>query len=458
MKTSRLDSALVKVFGSLAKPLLGLALLLSLQFCKEPSEIGLDFIDNRAVFTTTDTITLWAYTEPDDSIPTSFVSQHLLGQMHDPVFGKVRTSIFAQFSLPPSAYGDVKWGKNPVLDSILLVLAYTPKSGTDDDSTMYYGNLEILKTLRVFELAQSMPNRDTIFSSHRVTGNHTLVGQRVFVPAPLQRIPFGSDTLAFLSVRLNDSFGQNFITADSINYSNWIRFHNFFRGLKIEIQDNFNTGGAILGFNFYDFNTRMILYYKSGEGDGRSQSQRSFMVEGFSRRNTFVEFDYQNSHPLIASQLNNPTQLNDSLLFVSSLGGLRVRLQIPHLKKGGAFSNVVINQARLIIPVDVDFIGGKEFHAARELILLKRDKNGKIVSIRDQELSPSMFGGRYNSKDRQYEFNITQHLQQVLDGTVDNDDLLLFVRGSSENAERVVLRGPGRHKNPMRVSIRYTSF
>ncbi len=458
LKTSKPVSALIKVLSSFVKSILGLTFLLSLQYCKEPSEIGLDLIDNQAGFNTTDTITLWAYSERDDSIPTSLVSQHLLGQMIDPVFGKVRATIFSQFSLPPSAYGDIKWGKNPALDSVLLVLAYSPKIGADDDSTMYYGNLEVLKTLRVYELSQSLPNKDTIYSNQQIPGSHTLVGQRVFVPAPYQRIPFGKDTLAYLSIRLNDSFGQKFINADSINYTNWIRFHNFFKGLKVGVQDNFLSGGSILNFNIHDMNTGLIVYYKSGEGDERKQTQRSFTIDGFSRRYTHVEFDYQTCHPVLATQLNAPTQRNDSLLFASSLGGLRVRLRMPHIDKLGAFSNVVINQARLIIPVDKNFIGGKEFHAARELILLKRNKDGKVVSIRDQELSASMFGGKYNSKDNQYEFNITQHLQQVLDGKTDNDDLLLFIRGSSENAERVVLRGPGRHKNPMRVSIRYTTF
>lgn len=429
-----------------------------MQYCSEPSEIGLDFIDNRAGFKVTDTITIWSHSERDDSIPTSLVSQHLLGQMHDPVFGKVRTTIFSQFSPPASLLGEITWGKNPELDSVLLILAYSPRTGVDDDSTMFYGNLDILKNIRVFELAQPILNRDTIFSTRKVQGNHTLIGERNFVPAPLLRLPFGTDTLALVSVRLNDQFGQKFIDADSINYSNWLRFHNFFKGLKIEIEDNFSTGGAILNFNIHDFFTRLTFFYTAGEGDERRQVQQSFRIERFSRRNTFVEHDFQNSHPLLKEQLNNPGQLNDSLLFASSLGGVRVRLKLPYIESLAENPNIVINQARLIVPVDENFIVGKEFHAPREMILMKMNDKGRIVSLRDQELSPAMFGGGYNPVLRQYEFNITQHLQQVLDGVTPNDDLLLFVRGSSENAERAVFRGPGRHTNPLRISVRYTAF
>lgn len=432
--------------------------MIGLQFCKEPSDIGLDFIDNQAGFRITDTITIWSYTERDDSIPTSLTSQNLLGQMHDPIFGKVRASIFAQFSIPPSLYGDVSWGEDPELDSVLLVLAYSPKIGVDDDSTMYYGSLDILKTLRVFELAEPILNKDTIYSTRQVQGNHTLIGQKVFVPAPFQRFPFENDTLAYVSVKLSDDFGQKFIDADSINYSNWLRFHDFFKGLKIDIEDNFDSGGSILNFNINNFFTRLTVYYQSGEGEERKQTQRHFRVEGFSRKNTFVEHDFQNSHPLIIEQLNNPGQLSDSLLFASSLGGLRVRLQLPHIKSLSDVSNIVINQARLIVPVDTDFIDGKEFHAVHDMILLKIDSDGKVSSLRDQELSPNMFGGRYNRTEGQYEFNITQHLQQLIDGSIENDDLIMVVRGTAENAERVVLKSPGRYENPMKISIRYTYF
>jgi hypothetical protein len=49
-------------------------------------------------------------------------------------------------------------------------------------------------------------------------------------------------------------------------------------------------------------------------------------------------------------------------------------------------------------------------------------------------------------------------LQEVLSGQLENSELVLIVSGSAENAQRVVLKGPGRTQNPMKLKITYTIF
>jgi hypothetical protein len=81
-----------------------------------------------------------------------------------------------------------------------------------------------------------------------------------------------------------------------------------------------------------------------------------------------------------------------------------------------------------------------------------------LISLRDYQTSQAYFGGIYNESLAQYEFNITQHIQEVLSGALENNDLILLISGGAENAERIVLKGPGRSENPMRLKIRYTIF
>ena len=437
------------VFFRISLHIIALAsVMLVWQSCAEPDGIGLDLIDDQAGFLTTDTISILAFTEPDDSYPSSLSFQNLLGLMRDPVFGKVRASVFTEIRLPSNNFS---FGTNPVLDSIVLSFGYSGR---------FYGIQETMQTIRVYELTENMPASDTIYSNRSFTHNPQHIGERILRPAPADSTLI--DTIFYaphFTVRLSNAFGQKFLDANGTrsfeNNANWLEY---FKGLKITVEDNFNQGGAVFSLNMYSLFTRLSVHYKEASDTLQIPRATHFYITEFTRRSTFVEhFGFEGSIPILAQQLNNPNQANDSLVFVRALGGLRARIKLPHINRLAALPKVTINQAQLIIPVDSAFIN-KQFFAARGLILLRQPEPGKFSNLLDSQIGSTYFGGVYNEKLGQYEFNITQHVQEVLSGRIENNDLVLFISGSAENAERIVLRSPGRKENPMRMRIRYSVF
>ena len=423
-------------------------LLLTWQSCTEPDAIGLNLIEDQASLMITDTISIAAYFEPDDTIPTNLGFQNLLGMMYDPVFGKTRASILTQFRLPVN---DFSLGEDPVLDSVVLSLGYTGA---------FYGDLETFQTIRVFELTDDIPNADTLYNNQPLSVDQRSLGQRLLRPAPTDSTLI--DTLYFaphFKMRLSDRIGQKILDANGTEFfENTNNFLDYFKGIKITVADNFSEGGSIFNINMYSNYTYLGIYYHEASDTVPVSRNYRFYINDFTRRMTFVEhFGFEGSHPVITQQLNNPGQTNDTLLFLQALGGLRTRIRLPYINELSELSSVYINQAKLIIPVDTNFVTDN-YYAARNLILLQMSEDEELVALSDYNIGTSYFGGAYNEDLKQYEFNITQHLQEVIDGKLENADLVLLISGSAENAQRVVLRGPGRQENPMKLEIRYTQF
>jgi hypothetical protein len=425
-----------------------LSILLTWQSCAEPDGIGLNLIDDQAGFLITDTVSIVTYFERDDTIPTNLGYQNLLGMMHDPVFGKVRASIITQFRLPVNNF---TLGDEPVLDSIVLSLGYTGQ---------FYGNVETFQTIRVYELQDDVPDAYTLYNNQPLAVFPRPIGERILRPAPNDSTLIDTTMFApHFSLRLANHFGQKLIDANDTEYfENISNFLDYFKGLMITVEDNFDEGGAVFNIDMYSFFTVMRLYYHDASDTVSIPRVHSFYINEFTKRMTYAEhFNFEGSHPLILDQLNNPGQPNDSLIFLKALGGLRGRVHFPHIEKLAELSRITINQAKLIIPVDEEF-SDEEFYSARRLFLLQISENDELVALRDYQIGQAYFGGVYDETLKQYEFNITQHLQEVLSGQLENSELVLIVSGSAENAQRVVLKGPGRTQNPMKLKITYTIF
>lgn len=430
--------------------LLAVVLFLSVLIpsCTEPDQIGLQFIDDQALFKRSDTVSVIGFVEIDDSLPTNLSFQNLLGMMYDPVFGKTRASIVTEFRLPINNF---TIGSSPVLDSLVLSFHYTGE---------YVGKIETFQTIKVYELSENLPQQGNLISSHPVQFYSTPVGQKLLRPAPRDSVLV--DTIfrhPHFNMRLSDQLGQKIINANGTPaFRNVQNFLDYFKGLKITVEDNFNEGGSIFNIDMFGPFTQLTLYYHNATDTVRVQRSHSFRVTNFAQRFTHVEhFDFVGANPQITSSLLSPQQPLDSLLFVKSLGGLRSRIRIPHLMELARMPNVTINQAKLIIPVDESFVA-EMFQPAQYLHLYQITPQGARLALRDRDVGFEYFGGEYDPVARQFVFNITKHLQEVLKGVNPNNDLVIVVSGASENARRVVLRGPGRSSNPLRLQIVYTSF
>jgi len=438
-------------FGLLKAACFALCAIFVLAGCEESDEIGLDLIDSHVRLQTIDTLKVLAYTMPDDSVATNFASTNVLGVIDDPVFGKTRASIYTETRL---AMNDLSLGEDPVLDSIHLVMAYTGQ---------YYGNVEVFHNIRVYELSENFPEADTLFSSMDIPHKPEPItldpGGFLLRPAPTDSVMVDTILLPpHIRIPLSPAFGQKIIDANGTPaFENVPNYLEAFKGLFITLDAQTDETGSLYSLNMLAGMTSLELFYRN-QGDTVSRMQR-FPINEFAKRSSRVEhFGFDETHEVLRAQVQDQElALGDSLLFVQSLGVLRSNIHFPHLEELADLPRVLINKAQMVVPVDVDFVT-ELLPPSRQLLLLRYTDDDELEFLRDFQVGQSYFGGVFDAATNQYTFNITQYVQQVLDDIHPNKGLALVVAGAGENMSRVVLRGPGRQENPMRLEIFYTVF
>jgi hypothetical protein len=123
------------------------------------------------------------------------------------------------------------------------------------------------------------------------------------------------------------------------------------------------------------------------------------------------------------------------------LGGVKIRLRIPNIKNYNKLGKIALNSAVLVLK---NFETDTTLKPPPSLTLVRIDSVGKVGFLIDENEGSAYFGGTYNKTNRTYEFRITRHLQQILNGTQKNYDLQLMVNDPTVNGlypYRVILNG-----------------
>ncbi len=430
--------------------------LLLIYGCAEYDDVALDLYHTDGPFEVrmeaVDTLTLRAMTVPDDSLAMSLGSSNILGVINDPVFGKTRAGIYTETRLP---INNLSLGNNPVLDSIHLVLVHTGD---------YYGRLSDFQKLRVYELTENFPEQDTLFSNIEIPHSSLQLNQNreghLIRPAPEDSVMV--DTVLQppqIRIPLSDHFGRKLINANgTYAFENVPGYLEAFKGLYIVPDEDIEGMGAMYTINMLHVLSSIELYFHNvGDTVG---SRVRFPINEFAKRSSRITHGgYENTHEALRRQVIEQDQATaDSLLFVQSMGVTRVNIQIPYLQEIADTPKLLINKAELVMPVAEGF-ATEELPASGDLLLLRIDENNdNLLLLDDYRIGRDYFGGMLSADETRYTFNITQYFQQVMDGVHNNDGLALIAGGSAQDMSRVVLNGPGRVNNPMRLVIYYSVF
>ncbi|MDR2868350.1 MAG: DUF4270 domain-containing protein, partial [Bacteroidales bacterium] len=140
---------------------------------KETNSIGLGLLDDQLGTDFSDTTTLVAYSEKEDSLLT-LQANNLLGVLNDPVFGQTKSSIYTKILLKSTS---TNFGTAPVIDSLVLTLAY---SG-------YYGDTTQQIPIRVYRLTDPISSSPSYYQfstiAHEATNlNYNPTFQTAFYP------------------------------------------------------------------------------------------------------------------------------------------------------------------------------------------------------------------------------------------------------------------------------------
>lgn len=423
--------------------------LLAIAACKEPEGIGLEVLPDgeQMPIAWIDTFTIEARTVTYDSVPTTGLSSgtYLVGDFGDPIFGRVQSALYTQIDLGGT---DIVFD-GAVIDSVVLNLTYAGSYGNTDKltGTMTFGVYEIESDLDV----------DSVYYSNATPPNlsATPLAEHQFRPDLYASIPNPDplDTNALppsLRIPLDPDFGQRILS--SSNLASQDVFATEFKGLGIlPIDASMPVNhGSILYFNMFDSRSRIEVYFHNATEDSLSYNLE-LDAQAIAELSTFHhEFSAD-----IQTALDDSTIVGANTLYVQSMAGTRMKLELPHLKELNNLGIVAINKAELVVPLDESVI--VEHSVPTGLSVTGVQEDGGQSFLIDFFEGGDYYGGSHDVENGEYVFNIARHLQSILNAPEEEHYGLYIVNtGTSVNARRGVFNGPQHPTKPMKLRMTYT--
>ncbi len=368
--------------------------------------------------------TIRAYTYRDDSLRTDESSTSLLGVFHDPVFGKTTADLALQFRL--NSFPD--FGSNPVPDSVVFYFYYR----------MIYGDTASVQKLEVYELEGALDPDASYYHDADLSSlaSSFKLGEYDFKPRVSLDTTYNDTMYQLVGIRLHNTLAQKLISADSLDLVNNDRFLDYFRGLYVR-PVSAQGQGAIVSLSLLGSTSRsasaVVLYYHNDE----DTTNLACYVTEFSARVNSFQHDY--SPARFYSQINQETT-GDSLIYIQSTGGLQAKVYLPFLGGWRDSSRVAINKAELIFTVDTIASDFRKFPLPNQLFLTYISDDGQEYLPKDYSFLPAYYGG-YLYPDYTYRFNITQHMQSIIDKETNNNGFFLTPTNKNSEMRRAVLKG-----------------
>lgn len=421
--------------------------------CDDPGELGMELLPNTDLISVRSIIDCNnpAFICSEDSLRTDETGKSLLGSMTDPLFGKTTIDLACQYRL--TYFPDYQ--DDAVADSIFLYLFYRN----------FYGDTITPQKLTIYELDQSIYDTERYYQDVDLSAmkKELPLGECEFIPKreiAIDTTTGSIDTLyQTLKIPLDLSLAEKIVTADSTDLANIDAFLEYFKGLYIEVAD-VTEKGTILTLDLLSNNTingsAVLIYYhetnpESGEPDTLSTP---LIVTDLSARVNSYRHDY--SATSFAGQLDRE-QENAGNLYIQSTGGLRSKVYLPGLDTWKDSVNVAINKAELVFHIDTTISDIAALPPPNQLLLTIIDDEGKEFLPKDYSFSSSFYGGKLNTSDYTYRFNIAQHIQEVLKGNFTNNGFYLSTANKTGEFKRVVLRG-GNNQNGIELRIAYSKI
>ena len=427
------------------------ALCGALGSCTKNNSFGLEINPESQLISTfqSDTFSIHTFTVLSDSIRTDELNgPSPLGNYLDPVFGNVNASIYTQIRLEQAYDFRPSHGS---LDSIVIdsIIMYLSLNG-------YYGDIHP-QTFRVEQLTDPIYTDSSYFNNSTVPVSTTdLSFGNTIYSNPLLPGYFAGQSVnkAILSIPLDPTnFALPIInqsgnpTLDGNDGDDG--FLSWYYGLKISSPSN--TNGGLYYIDMTDSYSRIRMYYRdtTGASSDHDTLDFDFNINANCAYYHHVEHDYSNTAVEVAINQNENNQL-----YIQSLGGVNGQLYIPGLDSLRT-KNIMINKAEVILPFD-DY-SYDEYLAPLNLFLSRKKENS-------DEFLPDLFegslGGGYNNTSKNYSFNITRHVNELMaDSSIQNDTISIIPSGNGISANRVVLNGMNSLKrNKAKAVITYTKY
>jgi hypothetical protein len=421
----------------------------------EPDLLGLNLTPQgdklNAFFN--DTTTVIAFNVPIDTLRTSVLPGYtgtnfttiLCGAIYDSAYGKTEASFATQLWL--SAVKPT-FNAHPVADSVVLQLPYAG----------LYGDSLSAQTLNIYELTQSLRGDVSYYNNQYITPDpSSLLLSTTFVPKASLKDSVTLNAVKYppmLRVKLNNAFGNKILTGGT-NLDTEEQFRAYIKGLYVTATPKDVMGqGSVITFDLTGANARIQIFYHTDT----DTSSLSVYVNGSSsqRYNTYNFHDYQFANPLFKAQfLSKDSTKGKQKLFLSGMSSSDIKISFPYLLKYKAQQRAGFNQAFLVI--DAAY-ATKNNYPPSQLSLYKVYKDGVKYAVEDlSSTAPAAIAGTLDTITKQYRFQITQYLQNILKTGKEDYYLMLTTLSPGREASQLVIPGTMAGKKRLRLELIYTT-
>jgi hypothetical protein len=421
--------------------------------CEKDNEFGIEINPDSntlgAIYS--DTFSIRTFSVISDSIRTDELNgPSPLGNYIDPVFGELNASIITQIRLEQSYNfipdnGDIN---DIVVDSVVLYLAIDG----------YYGDIQEQEF--IVEILDEDIFKDSIYHN---TNNIITKAEDISNGLSIESDPLfpgyfsgGLVDKAILGIPLNiEKFATPIVnesgntTLDGNDGDN--EFLTFFKGIKISSVNG--TNGGLYYINLLNSFSRIRLFYRDTSGVSSEHDTLDFDFNINSNCAYYHKVTHDYSGTAIENVVNQPA-LGQNQFFIQTLGGINGRMTIPSFDSLIA-KPVIINKAEIILPFE-DYLYD-DYPSPSSLFISRKNVEGEYEFLPD--LFEGSLGGNFNVVNKNYTFNITRHLNEIVAEKAINDTLKIFPNGNGITANRVVLNGMNStKKDKAKVVISYTKY
>ncbi|WP_321368814.1 DUF4270 domain-containing protein [uncultured Draconibacterium sp.] len=358
-----------------------------------------------------------SYTFSENGIVSNKADNNLLGSFNDPVFGKTTAHYAAQFRL--AAFPD--FGTNPVVDSVRLYVFYRN----------IYGDTITTQHLKVFEMESELdPDADyTEDVDLKSMASDIPLAEFNFKPKVELDSASQDTNYQLLTIPLDNSLGEKLLSADSLDMVTNDVFLEYFKGLYIESED-VSGNGALLTIHTVPTSTfqgsALLVYYNNDENtidleedEEPDTLSQVYLITQYSARVSAIEHDYTGT-PFLENL--DSEEVEDDLVYVQPTGGLKSRITISGLESWKDSTNMGINKAEIIFHVDTVASDIHNYPPPNQLLFTFVAPDEEEYRPIDYFFNPAFYGGYLDTSDYTYSFNITQHVQRIIDYTDPEDD------------------------------------
>ena len=417
--------------AALALMIGGVATLTSCERPETPVGIDLQSAGDLLTAYQTDTLELRLTTIREDSLETDNLSTAVLGRMWHPLTGWHRGGFASQLRLSAP---DVDFGDNPTIDSIYLSLHYTGALyGAPSAQRITVHRL----TEGVFLDSTYYSNRDWAVDPVDLTDG----GYQPLTLDPGRDVIIGDDTLApEVRIYLSDAFGQELLGAGPAVYASNTEWTDYLPGLFIAPTAT-GAGGGAVGIDLANGLSELVMHYHNAT----DTLVYTFNINALCGRSNWFQHDWIGD----LAPFNQPdiTRLpaNEGL-HVFSAAGSKILVEFPDLLALRDQPELAVHKAELWLPVsDESLKEAPRFDLQDQFFMLTENEDGEPVSTPDQNSIGLNINGNYDRDTLAYRFNLSQTVQQMLNGTLTDRPLYLVSSRSGISFQGVEINGPAVH-------------